>query len=191
MSVIVLPQTRRRGAAAAAVPKIPVPPYDKPLPKGYWEGLAAPKEVRARERIRGHWVLGVLGFVLVSGALAWVTGRSTRLNETGYYLESMGTPNAESRAYTLAPTLQQPRVLRASLVSLPVRRAQLAGLPLGVQFDAHMPYGETVRCTYRGRVASQAQLPLAGNAIGDTYGIGAQQFVWVAPQGGVAQWIDP
>jgi hypothetical protein len=119
-----------------------------------------------------------------------VTGRSIHLNENGYVLPSMGEPNAEP--YTLAPALQPPaRVLRASLVSLPVRRAQLVELPLDASFLAHMPYGETVRCTYRGRVASQTDLPLSGNSIGDTYGVGAQQFVWVAPAGGIAQWIDP
>jgi hypothetical protein len=54
-----------------------------------------------------------------------------------------------------------------------------------------MPYGETVHCTFMGRVKSQANLPLVGGFIGETVAIGNQEFVWAAPAGGVAQWIDP
>jgi hypothetical protein len=67
----------------------------------------------------------------------------------------------------------------------------LVNPPLGAQFDAHMPYGETVRCTYLGNLPNQEALPLTGNHIGDMYGVGHYQFVWAAPVGGVAQWIDP
>jgi hypothetical protein len=139
-------------------------------------------------------MLGLSAFVLVAGALAWVTGRSTHLNENGYYLESMGAPNPPR---ALAPALQPPtRVLRAALVTrrivmraLPVRR--VSDPPIGSSFDAQMPYGEVVHATFMGRLPSQANLPLQGGFIGETVAIGNQEFVWAAPAGGTAQWIDP
>jgi hypothetical protein len=111
----------------------------------------------------------------------------------------MGAPNQEplvaSPQLSLPPAIRVPR--RAALVKLPrrmppgVRRAQLVDPPIGVSFDAHMPYGETVHCTFMGRLPSQANLPLTGAFIGETLAIGNQQFVWAAPAGGIPQWIDP
>jgi hypothetical protein len=66
-----------------------------------------------------------------------------------------------------------------------VRRALPAGL------EARMPYGESVRIRILGTVPDQESLPLTGNHIGDTYHVGDAEFVWVAPDGGTAQWIDP
>jgi hypothetical protein len=62
---------------------------------------------------------------------------------------------------------------------------------IGSQFLANMPYGEVVHATFLGRLPSQANLPLQGAFIGETVAIGDQEFVWAAPFGGVAQWIDP
>jgi hypothetical protein len=205
MSVIVLPQTRAANGGSlpgvsSPAPKIPVPPYDRELPPAYWQNLKAAKAsppAAAANRSKA-WIAGFAAFVLVAGALAWVTARSTRLNESGYALPPMGEPNIQpSPPRALAPVLQPPiRVERAALVTrrivkraLPVRR--VGDPPIGSSFDAQMPYGETVHCTFMGRVKSQANLPLQGGFIGETVAIGDQEFVWAAPAGGVAQWIDP
>jgi hypothetical protein len=166
---------------------MPVPPYNEVLPESYWQGLVPPKAAPHSDKIRWGWAKGGLAFILVAGALVWITARSTHLNETGFALGSMGEPNPPSLE------AQAPGVLVRRAIALPlaVRRAQLVSPPIGARFDAHMPYGETVRCTYLGNLPSQEALPALGNHIGDMYSIGHCQFVWVAPAGGVAQWIDP
>lgn len=62
--------------------------------------------------------------------------------------------------------------------------------PSPYTFEANMPYGEHLTCTYLGELARQEALPLVGNHVGDAYLINGYVFVWVTP-GGVGQWIDP
>lgn len=52
---------------------------------------------------------------------------------------------------------------------------------------AHMPDGTLINVRLLGPVATQEELPLTGNHIGDTRYVGWYPFVWVSP--GV--WIDP
>jgi hypothetical protein len=66
-----------------------------------------------------------------------------------------------------------------------VRRAEPVGL------EARMPYGESVHIRILGTLPDQEHLPLTGNHIGDTYHIGAAEFVWVAAGGSTGEWIDP
>jgi hypothetical protein len=55
-----------------------------------------------------------------------------------------------------------------------------------------MPYEVQALTTYKGRLASEAMLPAAGNAIGDTWAIGDNVWVWVVTPGTAApQWVDP
>lgn len=211
------PGTRGPGSSQP-FSKIPVPPYDQELPPGYWQNLVPRKQASAcREAAKllmasmiysggarslpvFGWVAGLSAFVLVAGALAWVTNASTHLNQNGYHLESMGEPNVQPsppRGGLHLQLAQKVRVLRAALVT--PRRIVKRALParslpdpaVGVSFEAHMPYGETVHATFMGRLPSQASLPSTGAFIGETLAIGNQEFVWAAPFGGVPQWIDP
>jgi hypothetical protein len=46
--------------------------------------------------------------------------------------------------------------------------------------------------TYKGRLASEAMLPVTGNAIGDTWMIGDTPWLYlVTPGTSAAQWVDP
>ena len=51
--------------------------------------------------------------------------------------------------------------------------------------------GESVQATFLGKLNRQEDLPLTGNHVGDAYFVGAQTFVWVAPNGESGMWIDP
>jgi hypothetical protein len=55
-----------------------------------------------------------------------------------------------------------------------------------------MPYNIEVLARYKGRLTSEAILPTDGNAIGDTWAVGDNVWVWlVAPGTSTAQWVDP
>jgi hypothetical protein len=55
-----------------------------------------------------------------------------------------------------------------------------------------MPYNIEVLTRYKGRLTSEAILPTDGNAIGDTWAVGDNVWVWlVAPGTSTAQWVDP
>jgi hypothetical protein len=87
---------------------------------------------------------------------------------------------------------------RAALVKLPptVIRAELIALPqwpIGKVIRVMMPYGLRVSATYRGRLPSEADLPVSGNELGDMFVVGdTTSWLWlVAPNTSTPQWIDP
>jgi hypothetical protein len=84
---------------------------------------------------------------------------------------------------------------QATLVKLPPPRAVLVRLPqwqTGEERPVMMPYGLEVEARLKGRLPSTDVLPMAGNAIGDTWVVGDSAWVWVAAPGtGSANWIDP
>jgi hypothetical protein len=84
---------------------------------------------------------------------------------------------------------------RAELLKLPPPRAQLVRLPewqIGETRPVMMPYNIEVLARYEGRLTSEAVLPTNGNAIGDTWAVGDNVWVWlVAPGTSTAQWVDP
>ena len=90
---------------------------------------------------------------------------------------------------------QQTRAPRATLVKLPPPRAQLVRLPewkFGEERQLIMPYGLKVLGRYKGRLDAEWMLPASGNAIGDTWAIGDNLWVWItAPSASNAAWIDP
>jgi hypothetical protein len=107
---------------------------------------------------------------------------------------------------TLASTIDQkkaprselaatPHAPRATLVKLPPPRAVLVHLPqwrIGEERPVMMPYGVEVTAVLKGKLPSADMLPMAGNAIGDTWVIRDSAWVWVAAPGtGSANWIDP
>jgi hypothetical protein len=83
------------------------------------------------------------------------------------------------------------------LVALPAPRAQLVddlpSLVPGGRYLATMPYDNLeVLATYKGRLASQDDLPSHPNQIGDMFVINGVSFVWLFPPGASrAGWIDP
>jgi hypothetical protein len=86
-------------------------------------------------------------------------------------------------------------VPRADLVKLPPPRAQLVRLPewkIGEERPVMMPYGLEVTARLKGRLLSTSMLPLSGNAIGDTWLIAHNAWVWIAaPAADSANWFDP
>lgn len=156
-----------------AMPEIPVPPYHRPLPPGYWDGLkpaTSPDPVtlpkpRRRGVLFGWSIFGAL--VILS--LAWITAKSTSLNQTGYRIASMGAPNPP-----------------------PAPRAMLTG-----RYWVEMPDGRRILINYHGSVANFASLPVqppggANNAAYTDLATG-NTWIWTVPAGAsnIAQWIDP
>jgi hypothetical protein len=81
------------------------------------------------------------------------------------------------------------------LVKLPRPWVQLLRWPewkLGEERQLIMPYGLKVLGRYKSRLDAEWMLPASGNAIGDTWAIGDNLWVWItAPGASNAAWIDP
>ena len=103
-------------------------------------------------------------------------------------------PGSADRWKEYLPT-EQTRAPRAELLKLPPPRAQLVRLPewkLSEERQLIMPYGLKVLGRYKGRLDAEWTLPASSSAIGDTWAIGNNLWVWItAPGTSNAAWIDP
>jgi hypothetical protein len=156
---------------------IPVPPYDQPLPREYWQNLRLPKTIvnfscrDARVRARGHWLKAAGLLALALGALGLITAKTLNQEE-----------------------FPAPALHRADLVSNPWVAPR--AIPTG-RYWLNLPDGRHILVNYRGEVADYAHLPAqppggANNAAYYDQGTG-NTWIWTVPAGAsnVAQWIDP
>lgn len=163
---------RVRRSATAAAPRsnaprgIPVPPYDKELPKEYWEGLR-------KQGLQDYWDKqppppkkhSVARWCFVLGALLLLA------------------------ALALIPhPVQKPS-------STTTTAAADHGFAPGQSYWVHMPDNRNIVINYKGTVASVAALPPQtgiNNAAYIDRSTGAM-WIWTVPATGpnVATWIDP
>jgi hypothetical protein len=133
--------------------------------------------------------------VLVAGALAWVTNRSTHLNENGYSLPPMGEPDAP--AAPIGQPAPQRIAPRAALVKSPprVRRAELVVPQAGNSYWVQMPDGRKIVINYMGELLDKAHLPVQHGITNAAYHTLADNstWIWTVPVGAsnIPEWIDP
>jgi hypothetical protein len=174
----------------------PIPPLiDRPIP-------VAPKP---RKRRAIYLALAVLCAVALLGPAfnAWHTSEPARD-------KAISQSPAPQPTLTPGPTVNPWRAQlathpeqfsyanaapRAVLVKLPPPKAQLVRVPewkVGEERELLMPYGIKVTGRLKGQLAGEWMLPASGNAIGDTWAVGDNLWVWmVTPGAATASWIDP
>lgn len=157
------------------------------------------KEASAPKRT-GRWVLGALliATAVIAASLGWVTARGMILNQTGYALEPMGTPNPPLMRATLIRESPQPtHAVRNGFdywvdAEGYVHQDMIPGHPYWVT----MPDGRSIKINFKGTVSDYMHLPIqpsggANNAAYHT--LNGNTWIWTVPVGAsnVPQWIDP
>jgi hypothetical protein len=63
---------------------------------------------------------------------------------------------------------------------------------IGQLYSVRFADGSTMQIHYGGQLASPAELPQLGYAIGDSYAVGAHLWIWMQPAGApIPSWMDP
>ena len=193
--------------------------YDTVPPDEVLDELTRPERARNVVRPKGqgartgfiHAAAFVLGALILAAAIMFGRWQARPMSVGSTASEApverpAARPAPSSGATTVPGPVADPmptpmrdlvvrHVPRADLVKLPPPRAQLVRLPewkIGEVRPVMMPYGLEVTACLKGRLLSTSMLPVSGSAIGDTWLIGHNAWVWIAAPGAdSANWLDP